>query len=161
MQSQLAKAFQRTPAQKGVTLLELIMAISILIILSTAALPAYRFTVVREKESELRHNLREIRDAIDRYKDLSDKNLIRAEFGSDGYPKDLETLVKGVQFGTAAQRVRFLRRIPVDPMTGHAKWRLQSQSDDPDSQESSGANVFDIHSESQAHALDGTPYSKW
>ena len=137
------------------------MAVAILLILSTAAMPIFRFTVVREKEAELRHDLREIRNAIDQYKDLADKNLIRSDVGSEGYPMDLETLVKGVNFGTAAQRVRFLRRIPVDPMTGHAEWALQSLQDDPDSQEWGGGNVFDVRSESKANALDGTSYSTW
>ena len=137
------------------------MTVAILLILSTAAMPIFRFTVVREKEAELRHDLREIRNAIDQYKDLADKNLIRSDVGSEGYPMDLETLVKGVNFGTAAQRVRFLRRIPVDPMTGHAEWALQSLQDDPDSQEWGGGNVFDVRSKSQANALDGTPYSTW
>jgi general secretion pathway protein G len=161
MQTGLADPFRKSAGQKGVTLLELIMAVTILLILSTAALPIYRLTVVREKESELRHDLREMRNAIDRYKDLSDKNLIRAEVGSNGYPPDLETLVKGVRFGTAGQGIRFLRRIPVDPMTGRAQWILQSIKDDPDSLQSSGGTVFDVHSESRATALDGTPYSTW
>jgi general secretion pathway protein G len=137
------------------------MAVAILLVLSTAALPIYRFTVVREKESELRRDLREMRNAIDHYKDLSDKNLIRAELGSDGYPPDLETLVKGVRFGTAGQSVRFLRRIPVDPMTGRSEWNLQSPQDDPDSRQWGGRSVFDVHSESRATSLDGTPYSTW
>jgi len=161
MRPGLANSFRKSFGQEGVTLLELIMAVAILLVLSTAALPIYRLTVVREKESQLRHDLREMRNAIDRYKDLSDKNLIRAELGSDGYPPDLETLVKGVRLGTAGQGIRFLRRIPVDPMTGHPQWVLQSIKDDPDSRQSSGRSVFDVHSESRAIALDGTPYSTW
>jgi general secretion pathway protein G len=144
------------------TLLELIIACSILLILSSAALPTVRYTVVRPKEAELRRNLREIRDAIDRYKDLADKNLIRVQVGSEGYPPDLETLVNGVPFGEAGGRkVRFLRRIPRDPMTGRAEWNLQAIQDDPDATSWGGNNVFDVHSKSQATGLDGTRYSEW
>ena len=116
--------------------------------------------MVRNREIELRRDLREMRNAIDRYKDLADKNLIRSAVGSDDYPPDLDTLVKGVAFG-AADRVRFLRRIPIDPMTGRAEWTLHSQQDDPDSQSWDGSNLFDVHSKSQAIALDGTAYSTW
>lgn len=149
-------------SQSGLTLLELILAAAILAILATAALPAVRFTIVRAKEVELHRDLREMRDAIDRYKDYADRNLIRVEAGSEGYPPDLETLVKGVQIGAGSDRkVRFLRRIPVDPMTGHADWNVQAVQDDPDSTSSSGNNVFDVHSKSQATALDGTRYADW
>ena len=144
------------------TLLELIIASSILVILAAAALPAVRFMVVRPKEAELRRDLREIRDAIDRYKDYSDLNFIRSKFGSNGYPPDLETLVKGVQVGASdSSKVRFLRRIPIDPMTGRADWNLQSIQDDPDSTSWGGNDVYDVHSKSQATALDGTRYADW
>jgi general secretion pathway protein G len=149
-------------SQSGLTLLELILAASVLAILATAALPAVRFTIVRAKEVELHRDLREMRDAIDHYKDYADRNLIRVEVGSEGYPPDLETLVKGVQIGAGSDRkVRFLRRIPVDPMTGHADWNLQAVQDDPDSTSWGGKNVFDVHSKSQATALDGTHYADW
>jgi general secretion pathway protein G len=149
-------------SEKGVTLLELIIASSLLLILASAALPTVRYTIVRQRETELHRALREIRDAIDRYKDYSDRNLIRVEIGSEGYPKDLETLVKGVTLGTAGgQRMRFLRRVPVDPMTGHAEWDTQSVQDDPDSRSGSGDNLFDVHSKSQGTALDGTRYADW
>jgi general secretion pathway protein G len=148
--------------EKGVTLLELIIASSLLLILSTAALPVVRFTIVRQREAELHRALREMRDAIDRYKDYSDRNLIRVEVGSEGYPKDMETLVKGVTVGTGGgQKMRFLRRVPVDPMTGRAEWNTQSVQDDPDSRSGSGDNLFDVHSKSQGTALDGTRYSDW
>jgi general secretion pathway protein G len=148
--------------QKGMTLLELVMAVSILLVLSSAAIPIFRNTVVREKETELRRELREIRNAIDHYKDAADRNAIRSEVGSQGYPKDLETLVKGEEMsGSGDSRMRFLRRIPVDPMTGRAEWSLQSNQDDPDSTSWGGHAVFDVHSTSQALALDGTPYAKW
>ena len=144
------------------TLLELIIACAILMVLSSAALPAFRVTIVRSREAELRRNLREIRNAIDRYKDIADRSLIRVEVGSEGYPPDLETLVKGVEYGSSGQqKIRFLRRIPVDPMTGRAEWNLRSVQDDPDSTSQGGNNVFDVHSKSQGTALDGTKYADW
>jgi general secretion pathway protein G len=148
--------------QRGMTLLELIIAGSVLLILATAALPVIRFRIVRPKEAELRRDLREMRNAIDRYKDYADRNLIRTAVGSEGYPPDLETLVKGVQYGPdQSQRIRFLRRIPIDPMTGRAEWNLQSVQDDPDSTSWGGGNVFDVHSKSQSVALDETRYAEW
>jgi general secretion pathway protein G len=149
-------------SQLGMTLLELIIACSILLILASAALPVVRLTVVKPKEEELRHNLREIRNAIDRFKDLADRNLIRVEVGSEGYPPDLETLVNGVKFGDAGGRkIRFLRHIPRDPMTGQTDWNLQAVQDDPDSTSWGGRNVFDVHSKAQGMAMDGTRYSEW
>ena len=155
------KAAKRNP-EAGMTLLELIIACSILVVLASAALPVARYTIIRAKETELHRDLREMKDAIDRYKDLADRNLIRVEVGSEGYPPDLETLVKGVTLGAGSDRkVRFLRKIPVDPMTGHADWGLRAVQDDPDSQSWGGKNVFDVYSKSQATALDGTKYSDW
>jgi general secretion pathway protein G len=152
----------RSP-EAGLTLLELLIACSILLILSTAALPVVRFTVVRPREELLRADLREIRDAIDRYKDLADRNLIRGKFNSYGYPPDLETLVQGVTVGGSAEdrKMRFLRRIPVDPMTGRAEWGLRSVQDDPDSTSWGGDNIFDVYSKSDRTALDGSRYSEW
>lgn len=148
--------------QAGMTLLELIIACSILLILSSAALPMARYTIKRQKETELRRSLREMRDAIDRYKDMADRNLIRIEVGSEGYPPDLETLVKGVQLGAGNdRRVRFLRRIPTDPMTKRPDWGLRAIQDDPDSTSWGGKNVFDVYSKSQGTALDGTRYAEW
>ena len=147
-------------SEAGMTLLELIIACSILLILSSAALPIAKYTVIRKKEAELRTDLREMRDAIDRYKDAADRNQIRVEIGSEGYPPDLETLVKGVQLGAGTDRkIRFLRKIPVDPMTGRAEWGLRAVQDDPDSTSWGGKNVFDVYSKSTAMALDGTKYS--
>jgi len=144
------------------TLLELIIACSILIILSTAALPVARFGIVHRKEVELRRDLREMRDAVDRYKDLADQHLIRTELGSENYPPDLETLVNGVQLGASSDRkIRFLRRIPVDPITGRAEWGLRAVQDDPESTSWGGKNVFDVYSKSQATASDGTRYADW
>jgi len=149
-------------SETGMTLLELIIACSILIILASAALPVARYSIIRGKETELRRDLREMKDAIDRYKDAADKNQIRVEVGSEGYPPDLETLVKGVQMGASAdKKIRFLRKIPVDPVTGQAEWGLRAVQDDPDSTSWGGKNVFDVYSKSQATALDGTKYSDW
>jgi general secretion pathway protein G len=161
----LARKSTRTRSrslQAGMTLLELIIATGILMILSTAALPTIRFLMIRPKERELRRDLREMKDAIDRYKDYSDKNLIQVKVGSEGYPPDLETLVKGVNLGASdKQKMRFLRRIPIDPMTGRADWGLRSVQDDPDSDSWDGSNVFDVYSKSTGTALDGTMYKDW
>jgi general secretion pathway protein G len=201
----------------GVTLIELILTIGILLILSTAAIPMFQMTVQHRKETELRNDLREMRKAIDRYKDDADKNLIQTAVGSQNYPPDLQTLVDGVtissaqgatggisasalagasgtaQFGSAgtpqtgagqpgaaspfgassttgsasqamgatASKVRYLRKIPVDPMTGKPDWGLRAVQDDPDSDSWGGGNVFDVYSQSQATATDGTKYSDW
>src|SRR6202166_119113 len=153
---------QRAPDQAGMTLIELIIACAILLILASAALPIAKFTVIRSKESELHRDLREMRAAIDRCKDATDRNQIRVELGSEGYPPDLETLVKGVQLGASSdKKIRFLRRIPVDPMTGQPEWGLRAVQDDPDSTSWGGKNVFDVYSKSQGIAQDGTKYSDW
>ena len=155
---------RRSLRQAGMTLLELIIACTILLILSSAALPIARFTIVREREKELRRDLRDMRTAIDRYKDYADRGMIRTEVGSEGYPPDLDTLVKGVALGASGangKNVRFLRRVPVDPMTGQADWGMRSIQDDPDSQSWGGKNVFDVYSKSQGLALDGTKYTDW
>ena len=154
----------RGSAQAGMTLLELIIACAILLILSSAALPIARFTIVRQREKELRQDLRDMRNAIDRYKDLADRNMIRTELGSEGYPPDLDTLVKGLALGASGasgKNIRFLRRVPVDPMTGNADWGLRSVQDDPDSTSWGGKNIFDVYSKSTGTAMDGTKYSDW
>jgi general secretion pathway protein G len=152
----------RLSLNAGMTLLELIIACAILMILSSMALPVFRYTVIRQKESELRYDLRSMKDAIDRYKDLADQHKFRTEVGSENYPPDLDTLVKGVQLGAGDdKRLRFLRKVPVDPMTGRADWGLRSISDDPDSTSWGGKNVFDVYSKSSGTALDGTKYSDW
>ncbi len=155
------KSSRRNP-EAWMTLIELIIACSILVVLASAALPVARYSIVRAKENELHADLREMRDAIDRYKDLADRNLIRVEVGSEGYPPDLETLVKGVQIGASAdKKIRFLRKIPVDPVTGKAEWGMRAVQDDYDSTSWGGKNVFDVYSKSQATAIDGTKYSDW
>jgi general secretion pathway protein G len=148
--------------ESGLTLLELIIASAILLILASAALPVLKFTVIRSKEYELRYDLRQIRNAIDDYKDVADMNQIQTKVGSEGYPPDLETLVKGVAYsGNAGQKRRFLRRIPIDPMTGRAEWNMLGVQDDPDSTSWNGENVFDVHSKSTGTALDGSKYAEW
>jgi general secretion pathway protein G len=154
----------KNSAETGMTLLELIIACTILLILSSMALPLARFTVIREREKELRLDLREMRQAIDKYKDMADQQKIRVELGSEGYPPDLDTLVKGVAVGgsgAAGKNMRFLRRVPKDPMTGRPEWGLRSVQDDPDSTSWGGKNVFDVYSKSTGTALDGTKYSDW
>ncbi len=153
---------RRSGNQSGMTLLELIIASAILIVLASAALPVARLTFKRQKEIELRRDLRDIRNAIDHYKDAADKNLFRTEVGTEGYPPDLETLVRGIQIGPSGdRRLRFLRKIPVDPMTGRADWGLRAVQDDPDSTSWGGKNIFDVYSKSTGIGLDGTRYTDW
>ena len=135
------------------------MATAILALLTTMALPLARLTIKREKEKELRFDLWQMRDAIDRYKDVADRGAIQIKLGSQGYPPDLDTLVNGVDI--AGKKVRFLRKIPVDPMTGKAEWGLRAVQDDPDSDSWSGDDVFDVYSKSLGTALDGTKYKEW
>ena len=145
--------------QFGLSLVELIVAITILVILTGAALPIARVRVKREKERELRRDLWEMRDAIDRYKDAADRGAFQIKLGTEGYPPDLDTLVDGVDVG--GKKLRFLRRIPVDPMTGKTDWGKRSMQDDPTSSSWGGQNVFDVFTQSQGTALDGTKYSEW
>lgn len=157
-------ARRRLSTDAGMTLLELIVSCAILLLLATAALPIARWTAYREREAELRKDLRTMREAIDRYKDLADHGQIRVDATTGGYPPDLETLVKGVPLvmvGSSGKTIHFLRRIPVDPMTGQAEWGLRSVEDDPDSTDWGGKDVFDVYSKSMATAMDGTKYSDW
>ena len=149
----------RKRGERGLTLVELIVTVSLLAILASAAVPVARFQVKREKERELRRDLWEMRDAIDHYKDAADKGAIQTKVDSQGYPPDLETLVTGVEIQT--KKVKFLRRIPIDPMTGRAEWGLRSMQDDPSSDSYGGQSVFDVHSKSTGTGLDGTKYSDW
>ena len=141
--------------QRGFTLLELIVAAAILSILTMMALPLARVTIQREKEKELRRSLWEMRDAIDRYKDAADRNMFQTKLDSQGYPPDLEELVKGVE-AQGGKKIRFLRSIPVDPMTRSKEWGLRSMQDDPDSDSWGGQSVFDVYTKSEGTALDGT-----
>lgn len=148
-----------SPSEAGLTLVELIIVVAIIAILASAAIPIARFQVRREKERELRRDLWEMRAAIDRYKDAADKGAFQIKADSMGYPPDLKTLVDGVD--VQGKKVRFLRRIPVDPMTGNAEWGFRSNQDDPESDSFGGQNVFDVHSKSDGTGMDGTKYSTW
>jgi len=145
--------------QHGFTLVELIVATTILMLLTTLAIPLARVTIKREKERDLRRDLWEMRDAIDRYKDAADRGAFQTKVGSEGYPPDLDTLVKGVD--VQGKKLKFLRRIPVDPMTGTAEWGMRSMQDDPSSDSWGGQDVFDVFTKSQGTALDGTQYKDW
>jgi len=144
---------------RGLTLVELIIALTLLAILVGAAVPVVRIRVQRERERELRRDLWEMRDAIDHYKDAADRGAFQIKLGSEGYPPDLDTLVKGVD--VQGKKLRFLRRVPVDPMTGNTDWGLRSMQDDPDSTAWGGQNVFDVYTKSEGTALDGTKYQTW
>jgi len=131
-------------------------------IFSAAALPIAKYAVIRQKEAELRHALLDMREAIDRYKDAADHNQIHTEIGSENYPPNLEALTKGITLGSGGDvKIRFLRAIPIDPMTGRADWGLRAVGDDFDSPHWSGKNVFDVYSRSTGTAMDGTKYSDW
>uniref|UniRef100_A0A7V4XUS9 Type II secretion system protein n=1 Tax=Acidobacterium capsulatum TaxID=33075 RepID=A0A7V4XUS9_9BACT len=145
--------------EAGLTLVELIVTVTIISILATAALPMMRFQAKRQKEEMLRHDLWEMRAAIDAYHDAADKGAFQTKVDSMNYPPSLHKLVDGVDI--QGKTVRFLRKIPVDPMTGHATWGKRSMQDDPDSTSWGGQNVFDVYSLSDGTALDGTKYSTW
>lgn len=145
--------------EAGLTLVELIVTVAILAILASAAVPLTRLQVKREKERELRYDLWQMRDAIDHYKDAADRNAFMTKVDSFNYPPDLQTLVDGVD--VQGKKVRFLRRIPVDPMTGNDDWGLRAMQDDPNSDSWGGQNVFDVYSKSDGTALDGTKYNTW
>ncbi len=149
--------------QRGLTLIELIVAFTIMSLLATMAVPLARTRVRRERERELRFALREIRGAIDKYKDDADWKRIPAnKIDSDGYPESLEQLVEGVKMNNSPdKKIRYLRRIPEDPMTGKREWGLRSTRDDPTSTGWGGQNVFDVYTKSTEKAPDGTPYAEW
>lgn len=149
----------RSSPEAGLTLVELIITVAIVGILASAALPMARFEVKRRKERELRRDLWEMRDAIDRYKDAADRGGIQIKADSLGYPPDLQTLVEGVD--VQDKKVRFLRSVPVDPMTGNTDWGMRSNQDDPDSESWGGQNVFDVYTKSEGTALDGSKYNTW
>jgi general secretion pathway protein G len=144
------------------TLLELMVACSILLILATVAVPLTRVTIIRRREELLRYDLRQMRDAIDRYKDAADKNMFQVPTGTGGYPPTLDTLVQGVDLtGAQSVHLRFLREIPVDPVTQNKDWGMRSAQDDPDTTSWGGQDVFDVYSSAPGTALDGTKYSDW
>jgi general secretion pathway protein G len=160
------RRWKRGADDGGYTFVELLVVAVILIIMASAAMPLARVTVQRQKEAELRRGLREMRTAIDKYKDAVDTGLIGAldvRPGSEGYPPTLEILVEGVipANDASGRRLRFLRRIPIDPMVGTAEWGMRSYQDRPDSTTWGGQNVYDVYSTSDATALDGTVYRDW
>jgi general secretion pathway protein G len=155
--------------KKGFTLVEMLVTLTLLALLASAVFPLAKMTVKREKEIELRRNLRLIREALDAYKKLADEQKIEFEEDSEGYPPDLETLVEGVEVteqGLEGEEgrtriVKFLRRIPKDPMTNSFEWGLRSYQDDADSDVWGGENVYDVYTKSMGTALDGTKYREW
>lgn len=153
-------------SQRGFTFVELVVVTAILLILSSTVLPLAKVTSQRQREVELRRDLREMRTAIDRFKDAYDRGLIarsQVEAGSEGYPPGLETLVEGVNLANDAsgRKLKFLRRVPQDPMTKTTEWGLRSYQDEPDSSSWGGENVFDVYTASTGTALDGTKYRDW
>jgi len=149
--------------QRGLTLVELIVAFTIMTLLTSMAVPLARYKVRRERERELRYALREIRTAIDKYKDMADAQKFGPiKMGTEGYPEDLNILAEGVKLtGTVDKKIRLLRRMPRDPMTGSAEWGKRALQDDPKSTSWGGQNVFDVYTKSMEKAPDGTPYSEW
>ncbi len=155
-----ALARRKIAGQRGVTLMEMIVVITILLILMGAAVPIMKVTVKRQRETDLRRALWEMRSAIDRYKDAADRNAFQVKLGTEGYPPDLDTLVNGVEIA-GGKKLRFLRRIPMDPMTGNTDWGLRSMQDDPQSDSWGGQNVFDVYTKSNGTGLNGTKYKDW
>jgi general secretion pathway protein G len=158
-QSRFVSIHRARKTAGGFTLVELIVATAILVILTSMVIPLARLNIKRDKERELRYDLWMMRDAIDRYKDAADRGAFQTKVGTEGYPPDLETLVKGVDVG--GKKVRFLRKIPVDPMTGKDEWGMRSMQDDPTSDSWGGQNVFDVFTKSEGTGLDGTKYKEW
>jgi len=151
---------------RGYSFVELAIVTTIVLILAAAVLPLTKVTIQRQREIELHRVLREMRTAIDEYKDAVDAGLIGGvdvRVGSEGYPPDLETLVEGVtvQNDQSGRKLRFLRRIPVDPLTGQADWGLRAYQDEPDSTSWGGQNVYDVYTKADGTALDGTRYRDW
>lgn len=148
--------------QAGYSLAELVLVVAVLGILTALAFPTARYARLAAKETELRAALRQLRGAIDEHKRWSDAGLIEIELGTDGYPAELERLTEGIAVvGQVDKEIRFLRRIPVDPMTGEAEWGQRSYADDPDATSWGGENVYDVYSLSEARGLDGTEYATW
>ena len=145
--------------EQGLTFVELIVTVAILSILASAAVPIARFQVKRQNERELRRDLWMMRDAIDHYKDAAEKGGFITKVDSMNYPPDLQTLVDGVD--VMDKKVKFLRRIPIDPMTNSTEWGMRSNQDDVDSTSFGGQNVFDVYTKSNGTALDGTKYNTW
>jgi general secretion pathway protein G len=148
--------------QGGFTIVELAVVAAMIAILTAMVVPVAKYTLKRQDEIELRYQLRLMRDAIDKYKQYSDLGLIPMQLGSEGYPKDLTTLVEGVTLvGQLDKKQKFLRRVPIDPMTKKAEWGMRSFQDDPDTIAWGGQNVYDVFSLSSGRAIDGTYYKDW
>jgi general secretion pathway protein G len=160
------RSLTRARSAHGFSFVELLVVCTILIVLASAVMPLAKVTMQRQREAELRRVLREMRTAIDRYKDAVDQGLISSldvRPGSEGYPPDLETLVEGVSVANDAsgRKLKFLRRIPIDPMTREADWGLRAYSDRPDSTTWGGGSVYDVYTKSEGTGLDGTKYRDW
>jgi len=150
----------------GYSFIELLIVVSILFVLASAAMPLAQVASQRQRETELRRNLREMRTAIDRFKDSVDQGLIPSTEitpGSEGYPATLQLLVDGVSAAgdASGRKLKFLRRVPIDPMTSKPEWGMRAYQDRPDSSSWGGQNVFDVYSKSEGEALDGTKYRDW
>ena len=160
MASNLHSGPKANSRSSGFTLMELVIAATILSILTMMALPLARVTIQREKEKQLRQALWEMRDAIDRYKDAAERGMFQTKVDTQNYPPDLDTLVKGVE-AQGGKKIRFLRSIPMDPMTKGKEWGMRSMQDDPDSDSFGGQSVFDVFTKSTGTGLDGTKYKDW
>ncbi len=147
--------------ERGFTLAEMVMVVALVALLTTMVLPVAKFSVKRRKEVELRVSLRSMRTAIDEYKRLSDQGMIPVQIGGEGYPENLEILVEGVEVVGQPTKRKFLRRIPIDPMTADIEWGLRSYQDEADSDSWGGENVYDVYTQSDGVALDGTKYKDW
>lgn len=147
--------------ERGFTLAEMVMVVALVALLTTMVLPVAKFSVKRRKEVELRVALRSMRTAIDEYKRLSDQGMIPVQIGGEGYPENLEILVEGVEVVGQPTKRKFLRRIPIDPMTADIEWGLRSYQDEADSDSWGGENVYDVYTQSDSVALDGTKYKDW
>ena len=152
----------RLPKQRGFTLIELIVTVMVISILVGLAVPLARNSIKRQKEIELKTALREIRTALDKYKDLSDRGMIMVKVDTEGYPETLDILVEGVQMvGQVDKKIKLLRKVPVDPMTKSTEWGMRSYQDDPKAMSWGGQNVFDVFTKSEGTAFDGSKYKEW
>ena len=153
----------RKRRQAGFTLTELVVVCVLLTTLSAVTFPVARYTIRRQKEIELKHHLRKLRNAIDEYKRFGDAGLLPVEVGTDGYPAEIENLLEGIQLigQPPDSEKKFIRRIPIDPMTGEAEWGMRSYQDDFDSDSWGGENVYDVYSLSEGVGLNGVPYAEW